>query len=107
MSTRAFIVIEAKDLESANALALSTFDPVGGGKTFTVGLVPAGSSEGAPFTHYITSSEFEDEKWALIPGLSVNFTGSYYEAYDLLLHPNRPWDYCTSVNLRRPVTKMP
>lgn len=104
MSTRAFIVIMAADKDRANALAASTFDTGGRGNlTFTAGLVPTGSPSGTAPTHFITAALFEDSKWALIPTLALQFTGSHYASYDLLSEPNAPWTYCASVGLMRPL----
>lgn len=101
-------MIQAKDLAAANALAASTFDLGGSGnRTFSVGLVPTGSPSGTAFTHYITASLIDDDKWPLIAQFQPQFTGSHFESYDLLSNPNAPWAYCTSVGLQRPATTLP
>jgi len=105
---RGFVIILASQQADANALAASTFDTGGAGQfTFCAGLVPTGSPAGTAPTHYITSAEFEDSKWSLLPTFQGQFPGSYFESYDLLTNPNAPWTYCASVGLQRPVTIIP
>lgn len=97
---RAVIVIDAADQENANDVALANFDPVGGGGTFHVGLVPIGSAAGIVATNYITSADFSDAFWAEFQTFAAQFPTAKWKTYDLGSSPNTPQAFITSLGLK-------
>jgi hypothetical protein len=80
---RFYAAIEVKDVDSANAIAKASFDPVGG--EFTFGRSPlniAGSPIDSAATHYWCSANADDALRPAIQQALAQFTGSKYSEGD-------------------------
>ncbi|MEN9575652.1 MAG: hypothetical protein RL514_3507 [Verrucomicrobiota bacterium] len=83
---RALILIPAAVRDAANTAAAS-FDPAGGGQTFTVPLFAAGTDTIAA---YWCSTEMSEEVFDQVQTLQTAFPGSVVERWDPDVSPRRP-----------------
>lgn len=97
MSQRFLITIPAAAKDQCNALALASFDPIGGGQTFTVPLFNKDTKEDSSPTNYWCSAVIENDLIPLLQQLQIQISGSTVDQYD---DPNFPQQKLQTLNLR-------
>lgn len=106
MSNRALIIISAAERDLGNQIALASFDPLGGAKTFTVPLYAASAVDDSSPVAYWCSAQFDDSHWPLIAAFEQQFTNPIVVQYDLSTQPGIPDQTLAANHLRRGLSKM-
>ena len=97
MSQRVLIVIQAADKDAANALAKAQIDPVGGEKTFSIGLSLSGAE---PPTHYWCSTLMPDGG-AVLGNFLGQFPRALVSGYDADADPGFPQRVLAGLGLQQ------
>lgn len=97
MRKRVLVIIKASQQQEANQNALQ-YDPVGGARTFTVGLSYDGTP---PATHYWASASVDLATFAAIQTLVAQSPGAVLEEYDQDADPDFPDTLLEAQGLKR------
>ncbi len=95
---RVIIVVPAADRDRANGVA-QTMQPVGGERTFTVGLSATGLE---PWTHYWCSVALREAEWQAAQAQLAAFPGAGLLPWDMDGDPGLPDRELAARALRRP-----